>query len=489
MVLKMNSASFLSARLPNSETLLNLSEKLSHLPVSAQADISNLISKNPTLFYDFPSTTHVIKHDIDVGSHVPVKQNAYRVNPVKRALMKQETQYLLEHNLAVPSASPWCSPCLLVPKPDGTSRFCTDYRKVNALTKADSFPLPRMEDCVDRVGNAKFMTKLDLLKGYWQVPLTERASEISAFATPDVFLQYRVMAFGLRNAGATFQRLMSIVLSDVSNCEAYLDDVVCYADTWEDHLKTLNDVFKCLRNANLTLNLSKCEFGCATVTYLGKEVGNGQVCPLNSKIQVILDFPVPKTRKELRRFLGMTGYYRCFCKNFSDVASPLTGLLRKAVSFKWSSECQSSFEALKTLLCSAPVLAAPCFEKPFLLEVDASGTGAGAILLQTDAAGLNHPISFFSKKFHKHQINYSTIEKEALALILALQHFEVYVGSSSQPLTVYTDHNPLVFLQRMSNANHRLMRWSLICQSYNLVICHKKGIDNVIADSLSRVNQ
>ncbi len=169
--LKMNSTLFLSTRLPNSETLLNLSEKLSHLPVSAQAEISNLIGRYPTLFNDFPSTTHVIKHDIDVGSYVPVKQNDYRVNPVKRALMKQETQYLLEHNLAVPSASPWCSPCLLVPKPDGTSRFCTDYRKVNALTKADSFPLPRMEDCVDRVGNAKFVTKLDLLKGYWQVPL------------------------------------------------------------------------------------------------------------------------------------------------------------------------------------------------------------------------------------------------------------------------------------------------------------------------------
>ncbi len=246
---------------------------------------------------------------------------------------------------------------------------------------------------------------------------------------------------------------------------------------------------ECLRNANLTLNLSKCEFGCATVTYLGKEVGNGQVRPLNSKVQAILDFPVPTSKKEIRRFLGMTGYYRCFCKKISVVASPLTKLLSKAVSFKWSPECQPAYEALKTLLCSAPVLAAPCFEKPFLLEVDASGSGAGAVLLQMGADGLNHPISFFSKKFHKHQVNYSTIEKEALALILALQHFEVYVGSSSQLVTVYTDHNPLVFLQRMSNANHRLMRWSLICQSYNLLICHKKGIDNVIADTLSRVNQ
>lgn len=147
------------------------------------------------------------------------------------------------------------------------------------------------------------------------------------------------------------------------------------------------------------------EFGCATVTYLGKEVG--QVRPLNSKIQAILDFPVPRTKRELRRFLGMTGYYRCFCKNFSVVASPLTGLLRKVVLFKWSPECQAAFEALKTLLCSAPVLVAPCFDKPFMLEVDASGTGAGAVLLQTGEDDLNHPIGFFSRKFLKH----STIEK------------------------------------------------------------------------------
>ncbi len=187
-----------------------------------------------------PTVTSVLKHDIDVADHRPIKQNAYRINPVKREIMKQETDYLVKHGLAVPSSSPWCSPCLLVPKPDGSSRFCTDYRKVNQVTKADSYPLPRIEDCVDRIGKSKFVTKLDLLKGYWQVPLTERASEISAFATPDAFLQYKVLAFGLRNAPATFQRLMCKVLSNVKNGEAYLDDVVCYSETWGSHLKTLD---------------------------------------------------------------------------------------------------------------------------------------------------------------------------------------------------------------------------------------------------------
>ncbi len=230
--------------------------------------------------------------------------------------MKKETQYLIEHGLAVPSSSPWCSPCLLVPKSDGTSRFCTDYRKVNQLTKSDSFPLPRIDDCVDRIGQAKFVTKLDLLKGYWQVPLTDRASEISAFATPDVFLQYKVLAFGLKNAPATFQRLMSKVLSNVKNCEAYLDDVVCYSDTWESHLKTLEEVFSRFQEANLTLNLTKCDFCHAKVTYLGKEVGHGTVRPVESKVRAIIDFPSPKSKRELWRFLGMAGYYRNFCKNF-----------------------------------------------------------------------------------------------------------------------------------------------------------------------------
>lgn len=166
----------------------------------------------------------------------------------------------------------------------------------------------------------------------------------------------------------------------------------------------------------------------------------------------------------------MAGYYRNFCKNFSDVVKPLTDNLRKDVPFSWNSKCEFAFECLKNLLCNAPVLVAPDFTRPFKLEVDASGTGAGAVLLQEDEQGIDHPVCFYSKKFNRHQVNYSTIEKEALALLLALQHFEVYVGSRPKPIEVFTDHNPLVFLQQMCNKNQRLMRWALICQSFNLQI-------------------
>ena len=251
-------------------------------------------------------------------------------------------------------------------------------------------------------------------------------------------------------------------------------------------MNTLREVFSRLSIASLTLNLAKCEFGKGTVLYLGQQVGRGQVCPADVKITAITAFPVPTTRRELRRFLGMAGYYRRFCKNFSSVAAPLTALTSPSKPFVWSHECQRSFESLKGILCCTPVLSAPDFSLPFKLEVDASAVGAGAVLLQEDEQGINHPVSYFSRKFNKQQLNYSTIEKEALALLFGLQHFEVYLGSSVKPIKVFTDHNPLVFLSRMYNHNQRLMRWSLIIQDYHLEICHKKGSDNVLADALSR---
>lgn len=474
------------ARLANSEILQTLPSFLTNLSKTQKHDVIKVIHDFPMLFGDIPSQTNVLQHDIKITCDCPIRQHAYRVNSTKRSVMKTEVEYLLKNDLAEPSFSPWSSPCLLVPKPDCTFRFCTDYRKVNSVTVPDSYPLPRMEDCIDNLGSSKFVTKLDLLKGYWQVPLTPRAAEISAFVTPDNFLQCKVMAFGLRNAPATFQRLVNLVLSGVPNCNAYLDDLVIYSSDWHEHLSLLRTVFTRLASASLTINLAKCEFGKATITYLGKVVGQGQVRPVGAKVSSIVEYPAPTTRRELRRFLGMAGYYRSFCRNFSTVVHPLTSLLSPRNDFVWSESCQHAFNSIKTLLSSAPVLAAPDFSRPFKLEVDASALGTGAVLLQEDDIGLDHPICYFSRKCNKHQINYSTIEKEALGLLLALQFFEVYVGSSALPVTVYTDHNPLVFLSRMYNHNQRLMRWSLFVQNYNIDIKHKKGSENVVADALSR---
>ena len=267
-------------RLKNSESLKNLHVLLGHLSELQQADLSEVIKSFPCLFGDTPTQTPVVEHDIDVGDAQPIRQRFYRVNPEKKKYLDAEVKYLLSNGLAVPSSSSWASPCLLVPKSDNTARFCTDFRKLNAVTKPDSFPLPRMEDCVDQVGHAAFVSKFDLLKGYWQVPLSERARELSAFITPTGLYAYNVMPFGLRNAPATFQRLMTKVLGDLEGCTVYLDDVVVCSDTWSSHVERVRALFMRLAEARLTINLAKCEFAQATVTFLGRIVGQGKVRPV-----------------------------------------------------------------------------------------------------------------------------------------------------------------------------------------------------------------
>ena len=359
-------------------------------------------------------------------------------------------------------------------------------RKVNDKTKSDSFPIPRIADCIDQIGNAKFVSTFDMLKGYWQVPLTQRAREISAFVTPSGLYQYKVMPFGMKNAPATFQRMVNKLVRDIDGCEGYIDDVVIFSDNWSDHIRQIERFFQIMREAKLTINLMKSEFGKATVKYLGHIVGQGQVRPLDAKIQTIVKFPIPTSRKELARFLGMAGYYRNFCLNFSDIAAPLTNLLSKKVKFVWTDDCQMAFDKVKLLLQKSPVLKSPDYEKPFKLIIDSSDVGTGSVLVQEASDGLDHPVSYFSKKFLKYQKNYSVVEKETLGLVLALEHFDVYLGSTPFKIKVYTDHNPLTFLKTMKNKNQRLVRWSLALQEYNLEIQHIPGSENVVADALSR---
>lgn len=476
-----------TAKLQNSDILKNLELKFTHLEPLQQQQLQDLIYEYKHLYPDVPTRTDAIYHDVDVGDSRPIKQHPYRLNPVKAKYLHEEIKYLLDNDFIEPSQSNWSSPCILVPKPNGSYRMCTDYRKVNTVTKTDNFPIPRIDDCIDSLGNAKVVSKFDLLKGFWQVPLTDRAREISAFVTPDGLFQYKVMPFGMKNSPMTFQRLVNKVVAGLPNCRVFIDDVILYSDTWDEQLTIMRGLFDRLSQAKLTINLAKSEFGCATVTYLGHVVGQGQVKPVDAKVSAISTFPVPNCKRQLKRFLGMAGFYRKFCPNFSTISEPLTQLLKKNVKFIWSVDCQKSFDELKAILKSAPVLSAPEFSLPFKLAVDASDVAAGSVLLQEDKIGVDHPICFFSRKFNKFQRNYSTIEKECLSLILALQHFEVYLTASNHPIVVYSDHNPLVFLQKLKGKNQRLLRWSLLMQEYNLDIRHIKGKDNIIADCLSRI--
>ena len=436
-------------KLQNSQILNDLGTKLSHLPLVQRKELAEVITQYREVFPDVPSKTNLIEHDVDVGDSAPIKQHPYRVSPMKKELLDKEVQYMLKNDIIEESQSNWSSPCILVPKHDGGFRFCTDFRKVNDKTKSDSFPIPRIADCIDQIGNAKFVSTFDMLKGYWQVPLTQRAREISAFVTPSGLYQYKVMPFGMKNAPATFQRMVNKLVRDIDGCEGYIDDVVIFSDNWSDHICQIERFFQIMREAKLTINLMKSEFGKATVKYLGHIVGQGQVRPLDAKIQTIVKYPIPTSRKELARFLGMAGYYRNFCLNFSEIAAPLTNLLSKKVKFVWTDDCQMAFDKVKLLLQKSPVLKSPDYEKPFKLIIDSSDVGTGSVLVQEASDGLDHPVSYFSKKFLKYQKNYSVVEKETLGLVLALEHFDVYLGSTPYKIKVYTDHNPLTFLKTM----------------------------------------
>jgi hypothetical protein len=280
---------------------------------------------------------------------------------------------------------------------------------------------------------------------------------------------------------------MNRVICGLCDTDVYIDDIDVHTKTcWVKHLDQLRALFDILRQANLTINLDKCEFGQAIVTFLGHRVGLGFVRMIKAKVEAINAFLAPSTRKALMRFIGMAGFYMKFCRNFASVAAPLTDLLSPKRKYLWTEQCQQSFDKIKSILMSEPVLIAPNHDREFKLAVDASERGVGSVLFQEDTEGVDHPVCYYSKKFNKHQKNYSTIEKETLALILSLEHFEVYVKYTKYPVQVYTDHNPLVFLDRMKNKNQRIMRWALTVQEYCLKISHIKGKDNVIADALSR---
>lgn len=466
-----------------------MAEKLAHLPADQYREVSALLGRYPTVFRDTPGRTRAACHDIDVGDATPVKQAPYRVSPHRATLIQEELDYMLSHGLIEPAYSEWSSPVTLVPKADGSHRFCIDYRKVNALTRADSYPLPRVDDCIDCVGSSRFISKFDLVKGYWQVPLSDRAQEISCFTALGRTYKCLVMPFGLKNAPACFQRMMNTLTADIPGCVTYLDDVIIHSDTWQDHLEGIEALLRVLQDANLVLNLKKCHLVQAKVQYLGYVIGQGELAPPQAKIEAVMAIPSPRNRKEVRRFLGLCGYYRRFVPNFATVVAPVTDLLKGKRTFKWTEKEELSFVQLKTVLCNAPVLRAPDFGKPFKLMCDASDVGSGAVLMQEDSDGIDRPVCYYSKKFNSAQRNYSTIEKELLALVQALQHFSVYACPSGPTVIIYTDHHPLKYLNHFRDKNQRLTRWSLYLQEFDLDVRHVKGRDNIIADCLSRCGQ
>ena len=466
------------------------------LTIQQQNELITVLEEFRGVFSDKPGRTTLCEHHIELSPGAkPVFCRPYRLPPDKLTALKDEISSLLEQGIieeAPSNGTTWASPVIMVPKvgtgelgtPTKSWRLCADMRMVNSRTEVDPFPLPRIEELIDRVGSAKYLTKLDMVKGYWQVPLDSESIPVSGFVTSFGHFRWRFMPFGCRNAPATFSRLVRNLLSGLEMfCAAYLDDIIIFSSSWADHKRHIAEVLRRIRNAGLTLNLSKCVFAVAELDYLGHQIGCNRVQPREQKIAALLQYGRPVDRKSLQSFLGLAGYYRRFLPNFSHMSAVLSNLLKKNVKFEWTDEAETAFVDLKSRLATRPILRPPDWSKPFCLAVDSSNIAVGGNLFQI-IDGVEHPICFFSKKLDVHQQNYSTIEKEALGLILAVRAFSIYFGSSR--VRVFTDHNPLVFLKKMCNHNQRLLRWSLELQEYCLDIEHRAGKDNLMPDLLSR---
>ena len=458
-----------------------------HLDEEQKNKLQNLVNEFSDVFSNQPGRTNVIEHRIILTTNKPIRQCPYRIPQAYREKVKKEIEEMEENGIIRKSKSEWASPLVIVPKKDGSLRLCVDFRRLNAVSEFDAYPMPLVEEVLDRMGSANYLSTLDMTKGYWQIPLAEESKDKTAFITPFGLYEFNVMPFGLHGAPATFQRLMDNLLMDQREAaDAYIDDVTVANVTFDDHLRDLRKLFSSLRQAGLKVKPRKTHIGMEHVDLLGHHVGQGLIRPDAAKVNAVFNWPQPKTKSELRSFLGLVGYYRKFVPDFSELTSSLYDLLKKNMPEQliWNSSLVYVFNSLKKLLCSEPVLLAPDFSKEFTLQTDASKNGLGAVLSQLDGNGADHPVAYASRKLRPAEKNYSTIEQECLAIKWAIDKFSNYL--LGRTFIIETDHAPLKWLDQHQH-NARVARWSLALQPYAFEIRHRSGARNQNADALSRV--
>ena len=449
-------------------------------------EVKKLLGKYGDIFSDRPKIANVPPHEIELTNHVPVRVKPYAIPLKMMEAVKKEIGDMEAAGVIERSTSNYCNPMVLVKKKDGAVRICGDYRKLNAVTRFIAEPMPETKLVFARLAKSKYFSKLDLTKGYFQVPLEEKSRKVTAFSTPWGLYQYRALPFGLVNSPAVFNRAMREILRDVEGVEVFVDDILIHSATMERHLELLDHVFKKLRAANMTIKPSKCEVGQKVVKFLGHVIGKGECRCTEDKVEKIMSAPQPVTKKQVRSFLGMTEYYRAFIPNYAVVAMPLHELTRKRAPNKvvWEKEQQVAFECLKRCLSRQPILQLPDVTKEFVLRTDASQEGLGAVLLQ-EYDGKMYPVAYHSRKLKAAERNYSTVEKECLAVVDGIKKFYIYLFGS--PFTLETDHMPLANLRPSKTANARLTRWALYLQQFSLRIKYIRGRENIGADLLSRL--
>lgn len=430
--------------------------------------------------------TNLAKHKIDTGDSRPIKQAMRRVPFQRYKEVENLVKDMIKQDVIEPSSSPWASPIVLVKKKDGSTRFCIDYRKLNSVTKKDAYPLPRIDEILDHLSGAKYFSSLDLASGYWQVEVEPEDREKTAFITGEGLFQFKVLPFGLSNAPGTFQRLMDAVLSGLKWKIAlvYLDDIVVWSATIEEHLSRLREVFSRIRQAGLKLKPQKCQLLQERIAFLGHEVSADGIRTDPAKVKAVKEWPVPRDAKSLRSFLGFATYYKRFINGFAELADPLFKETEKGRTFRFTPELEGRFHALKEALVSAPILALPREEGEFFLDCDASDVGLGAVLSQVQE-GVERVISYAGRSLTKQERRYCTTRKEMLALVYGIRQFRCYLYGRS--FTVRTDHNSLRWLQSFKEPEGQVARWLEQLAPYDFSVVHRPGRLHANADALSRI--
>lgn len=435
-------------------------------------------------------STNVVQHTIDVGEALPIHLPPHRMSVRERVVVRELVGEMLEKGIIEPSFSPWSSPVVLVRKKTGEVRFCVDYRRLNEVTKKDVYPLPRIDDILDRLGGSKYFSQLDLASGYWQVRMEPAHKEKTAFVTADGLYEFNRMPFGLCNAPATFQRLMDRVLAKLKwdQCLVYLDDVVVFGSNFQEHQERLRSVLQAIRGSNLSLKTTKCRFAVEEMVILGHVVNQAGLHPDPEKQRAIKEFPRPLKISQLRGFLGLASYYRRFIKNFASIAQPLHALLKKSHVWSqdsWTDVAEASFRQLKEMLSSTPILVPFRDDWACELRTDASREGIGAVLLQ-NKDGKEETVAFISRRLNPAEHNYDSNELECLAVVWALQKLRHYVHGRPGELTVVTDNSAVAWMQKKTQVGNKFSRWVAVIAEYGAVFKHRRGACNQVADALSR---
>ncbi|CAG9092967.1 unnamed protein product [Plutella xylostella] len=484
----------INAKIDLKERKLSMPDKellIFHMTDDDNLNIQDLCNTYNDLFTEdvTNSATTNVKHKINLINNEPIYQRPFRLPQVQQEEIKKQVDKLLNENIIRPSESPWASPVHIIKKKLDQSgvqkwRMVIDYRRLNEMTKSDKFPLPNIEELFSKLQGNNYFSTLDLTSGYHQILMDDSSIEATAFSTPDGHYEFLRMPFGLKNAPATFQRMMNNVLKEEiakNVCLVYLDDIIIYSENKQDHINKLQQVFEALRRANLKVNKNKCVFMEEEIEFLGHILNKNGLKPNQKKIDAIRKFPIPKTLKEIRGFLGLIGYYRKFVPGLSKIVKPLTEATKKNATIDINNkQYLEAIETCKHLLTNAPILAFPDFNKTFVITTDASDIAIGAVLSQN-----NHPIAYASRTLSSAEQKYNTTEKELLGILWAVTHFRPYVYG--RKFTLRTDHKALIWLSKLKEPNQRLTRWKLKLQDYDFNIEHVKGKDNHVADALSRV--